>query len=392
MWNAGEGSPEGVVPADVGAIYLRLDGGPGTTLYLKESGESWTGWVAVTSGADVAAIAARLTTAESDIGALETADTALDGRLSTAETDITALEAADVTLDSRLDAIEANYWVTTARIGDGQVTLAKHANMASDRLVGRDTASSGVPEELTVGGGLEFTGSGGIQRSALTGDVTASAGSGATTIANDAVTTAKILNNNVTLAKLGQLTAPQFLGRTTAGTGNVEALSTSQAALMLPIVTTSARGMVSTAPNDVRQVFRGNITWGVPKQTWIASFGCDTVTAGNTDRFLNPAGYATTPAGVTGFFYTIPFTGNLVRTQVLMSTVHTTNTFTVTPQLAGVEQTTQVVSLAANVGTADTTHATPLAVTAGQALACRVDHNGATNVRFITVNFFIEES
>jgi hypothetical protein len=75
-----------------------------------------------------------------------------------------------------------------------------------------------------------------------------------------------------------------------------------------------------------------------------------------------------------------------------MSTAHSTNTLTVTPQLAGAEEAGQVVSIAAGVQTADTTHGTPLAVTAGQALACRVDHNGATNVRFITVNFFIEEA
>lgn len=67
------------------------------------------------------------------------------------------------------------------------VTFAKMQNIATDRLIGRDTASTGDPEEITVGGGLEFTGSGGIQRSALTGDVTASAGSGVTTIAANAV-------------------------------------------------------------------------------------------------------------------------------------------------------------------------------------------------------------
>ena len=43
------------------------------------------------------------------------------------------------------------------------VTFAKMQNIATDRLIGRDTASSGDPEELTVGGGIEFSGSGGIQ-------------------------------------------------------------------------------------------------------------------------------------------------------------------------------------------------------------------------------------
>ena len=45
---AAAGPPEGVVTATAGALYLRLNsgGGPGTTLYVKESGTGNTGWVA----------------------------------------------------------------------------------------------------------------------------------------------------------------------------------------------------------------------------------------------------------------------------------------------------------------------------------------------------------
>ncbi len=64
--------------------------------------------------------------------------------------------------------------------------------IATDRLLGRDTTGTGAVEELTVGGGIEFTGSGGIQRGALTGDVTASAGSGTTAIAAGAIVNADI--------------------------------------------------------------------------------------------------------------------------------------------------------------------------------------------------------
>ena len=42
----GNGTPEGVVEAPIGAIYQRLDGGASTTLYVKESGTGKTGWVA----------------------------------------------------------------------------------------------------------------------------------------------------------------------------------------------------------------------------------------------------------------------------------------------------------------------------------------------------------
>ena len=42
----GEGSPEGVVDADIGAIYMRQDGTPGTLLYVKTSNASSSGWSA----------------------------------------------------------------------------------------------------------------------------------------------------------------------------------------------------------------------------------------------------------------------------------------------------------------------------------------------------------
>jgi hypothetical protein len=42
----GTGSPEGVISADVGSTFHRIDGGTSTTLYVKESGSGNTGWVA----------------------------------------------------------------------------------------------------------------------------------------------------------------------------------------------------------------------------------------------------------------------------------------------------------------------------------------------------------
>ena len=62
--------------------------------------------------------------------------------------------------------------------------------IASDHLIGRDTVGVGAAEEIAVGGGLEFTGTGGIQRSALTGDVQASAGSNTTSIPTTVISTA----------------------------------------------------------------------------------------------------------------------------------------------------------------------------------------------------------
>lgn len=44
-WTSGNGTPEGALVADVGSMYTRLDGGAGTTLYVKETGTGSTGWI-----------------------------------------------------------------------------------------------------------------------------------------------------------------------------------------------------------------------------------------------------------------------------------------------------------------------------------------------------------
>ena len=46
----GNGSPEGVETAPVGAVYKRLDGAAGTAFYVKESGTGNTGWIAQATG------------------------------------------------------------------------------------------------------------------------------------------------------------------------------------------------------------------------------------------------------------------------------------------------------------------------------------------------------
>lgn len=75
----------------------------------------------------------------------------------------------------------------TADVVDDSITFGKLQNLNTDVLIGRDAVGSGDATEISVGGGLEFDGANGIRRAALTGDVTASAGSGATTIAANAV-------------------------------------------------------------------------------------------------------------------------------------------------------------------------------------------------------------
>lgn len=52
----------------------------------------------------------------------------------------------------------------SATIANDAVIFAKMQDINTDRLLGRDTAASGNVEELTVSGGIEFSGSGGIRQ------------------------------------------------------------------------------------------------------------------------------------------------------------------------------------------------------------------------------------
>jgi hypothetical protein len=86
--------------------------------------------------------------------------------------------------------------VTTAKILDSNVTLAKIENIATAKLLGRHTAGNGVVQQVGIDGGLEISGSN-LRRAALTGIITAAAGSN-TTAASTGLQTA-IDNANAAL-------------------------------------------------------------------------------------------------------------------------------------------------------------------------------------------------
>ena len=147
-------------------------------------------------------------------------------------------------------------------IDNDVVTYAKMQNVSvTDRILGRDTAAAGDVEEIAVSGGLEFTGAGGIQRSALTGDVTATAGSGATTIANNAVTNAKAADMATSTIK----------GRATAGTGDPEDLTPSQARTVMDVPSNAE------AVLDTIMAAKGNILTATAASTpAVLAVGTDT--------------------------------------------------------------------------------------------------------------------
>ena len=146
-----------------------------------------------------------------------------------------------------------------ARIADGAVTLAKQADMATASLVYRKTSGSGAPEVQTLATlktDLGLTGTNtGDQTITLTGEVTGSgSGSFAATIAADAVTNAKLANVATATIK----------GRATAGTGDPEDLTGTQATALLDTFTSGAKGLVPASGGGTTNFLRADGTFAAP--------------------------------------------------------------------------------------------------------------------------------
>jgi hypothetical protein len=199
-------------------------------------------------------------------------------------------------------SVGTTYYATVgdvlAALPDDSITFAKFQDIATDRLLGRDSASSGDVEEISVGGGLEFTGSGGIQRSALTGDVTAAAGSNTTAIGAGVIVDADVnANAAITLSKLATQAALTVVANATNGTAVPTAIAAgadfnvfrrSGTALAFGPIDLSQAGAVGSsllgaanfADGSARSVF-GRATNSSGVQASIAGGGANTVLVDN---------------------------------------------------------------------------------------------------------------
>lgn len=158
---------------------------------------------------------------------------AADGGITALTGDVTASGNGSVA------AAITNNAVTSAKIVDEAVTFAKMQHIVTDSLLGRDTASDGDVENIGLNTTLEMA-SGSLRRAALTGDVTAAAGNNATTVANNAVTYAKMQDVTAT---------SRIIGRKTAGSGDPEECTLSE---ILDFISSAAQGDI---------LYRGAATW-----------------------------------------------------------------------------------------------------------------------------------
>lgn len=145
-------------------------------------------------------------------------------------------------------------------IDPGVVTLAKQANMATASVVYRKSASAGPPEVqslATLKTDLGLTGiNSGDQTITLTGDVTGSgSGSFGATIAANAVSYAKMQDVSATA---------RFIGRITAGAGDPEELTGTQATTLLDSFTSALKGLAPASGGGTTNFLRADGTWAAP--------------------------------------------------------------------------------------------------------------------------------
>lgn len=186
--------------------------------------------------------AARAAISVTDTATLDLSYNSTTGALSGAVLDSPTLGGAS------LAQVRDHSLTTGSRLATSSTTLA-----ATDRLLGRDTAAGGATEELTVGGGIEFTGTGGIRTSAFTGDVTKTAGGTATTIANDVVTNAKLAN----------APANTFKGNNTGSLGDPVDMTVAQAKALLALAAADISDFSTAADARVAAVVTGGFVSGL---------------------------------------------------------------------------------------------------------------------------------
>jgi len=168
----------------------------------------------------------------------------------------------------------------TTVIGNAVVTYAKmQPTTGTSVLLGRGSSGPGTLQEIGIGAGLTMTGTtlaGTGLSDGAKGDITVS-GSGTVWTINAGV---------VSNAKLANMTAPAFKGRTSAGSGAPEDLTSAQATALLNVFTPSLPGLAPASGGGTVNFLRADGAYAAPSVT-DANRGDITTSSGGTVWTVN---------------------------------------------------------------------------------------------------------
>jgi hypothetical protein len=190
-----------------------------------------------------------------------------------------------------------------------------------------------------------------------------------------------LADGSVTNAKLANMAAASLKGSVAGG---VPAdLTASEATGLLDEVSTSAKGLAPTAPNDDTKFLRGDATWAVPASTGMFAFGASGLgTTASTVYLFEGFNNTDAATSTTTHRLLVPFNCELMGVYVLASpgTGTAVHTFTVVVGTAGVGNADSAydvtcVGNALGSGASEDWSGSPLAIAAGQWLLIKVTKN-----------------
>ena len=218
-----------------------------------------------------------------------------------------AAQLSGIIADARMPDLTGD--VTTVEgavattIANDAVTYAKMQNVsATDRVLGRTTAGAGDVEEIAT------TGSGSVVRATSPSLVTPLLGTPTSGVMTNVtgLPTAGLLDDAVTYAKMQNISATaRLLGRNTAGAGDTEEVTPTQATAMLDAATATLKGLVPTPPNNTTTFLRGDATFAA------AGSGAVTRAGGNTTEGTTTSNAMADVVAITGLSIgaTLPILG-----------------------------------------------------------------------------------